>query len=171
MDAEKRIGILVISDRASRGEYTDISGPAITGWASQAGFKVAAFHVVPDEQQLIKAKLTEWADGLHLDLILTSGGTGLSPRDTTPEATLSVIEREIQGIPELLRTATGTTNSKAALSRAVAGLRGKTLIVNLPGNPEGVREWLGVLSPLLPHAFEMIEGKSHEHGAPLATHP
>lgn len=167
----KRIGILVVSDRAAKGEYPDLSGPTLKDWALQAGFKAAAFDVIPDEQELVQAKLTEWSDLLRLDLILTSGGTGLSPRDVTPEATLSVIERQAQGIPEYLRTATGAGNPKAALSRAVAGLRGRTLIVNLPGSPEGMREWLGVLSPLLPHALEMIEGKGHEHGPTTCFRP
>ena len=170
MAVERRVGILVVSDRASRGEYTDLSGPIIAEWADLARLKVASLKVIPDAQELIQAILKEWADDLALDLILTSGGTGLSPRDVTPESTLSIIGREVPGIPELLRTTTGSANPKAALSRAVAGLRGSTLIVNLPGNPEGVKEWLGVLSALLPHAFEMIEGKGHPHGSELASH-
>lgn len=165
----RRLGILVVSDRAAKGEYPDLSGPAIERWASQKGLEVAAIQIVPDEQEAIREKLVQWADELTCDLILTSGGTGFSPRDVTPEATLKVMERQAQGIPEYLRTATGPGNPRAALSRALAGLRGKTLIVNLPGNPEGVKEWLEALSRLLPHAFEMIDGKGHTHGAPLAS--
>ncbi len=167
----KQIGLLVVSDRASRGEQPDLCGPAMVAWASSAGLKVAVADMVPDEQRQIQEMLKIWADELHLDLILTSGGTGFCPRDVTPEATLAVIERQAEGIPERLRMATGQRNSKTALSRAVAGLRGRTLIVNLPGNPDGVREWLEVLSQILPHAFEMMEGKGHPHGSPLAPRP
>jgi len=163
----KRLGILVVSDRAAQGEYRDLSGPAMEQWASQEGWEVAAIQIVPDEQEAIREKLIQWADELRCDLILTSGGTGFSPRDVTPEATLDVLERLAQGIPEYLRTQTGKANPKAALSRAVAGLRGRTLIVNLPGSPEGVKEWLQALSSLLPHAFEMMEGKGH--GVPRAS--
>lgn len=157
----KRLGILVVSDRAARGEYRDLSGPVIERWAIEAGLEVAALQIVPDEQEAIREKLMQWADELTCDLILTSGGTGLSPRDVTPEATLKVIDRQASGIPEFLRASTGAGNPHVPLSRAVAGLRGRTLIVNLPGSPEGIKEWLTALSSLLPHAFEMIEGKGH----------
>lgn len=158
----KRLGILVASDRSHRGERPDASGPAIRAWAPGAGFEVAAEEVVPDEREIIRARLREWADGLRLDLILTSGGTGLGPRDVTPEATLDAVDRRADGIPELLRAETRARTPLAALSRAEAGLRGKTLIVNLPGSPGAVGEWLAVLAPLLHHALAMVDGKGHE---------
>jgi molybdenum cofactor synthesis domain-containing protein len=161
----KRVGILVVSDRAAKGEYADRSGPAIRDWAIRMGFDVVNVEVIPDEMEAIARKLKDWADSLHLELILTTGGTGLGPRDVTPEATRAVIERETPGIPERIRLVSGLSNPHASLSRALAGLRGKTLIVNLPGNPKAVEEWLRVLEPLLAHAFDMIEGKGHEDGS------
>lgn len=166
----KQVGLLVVGDRTSRGEQSDLCGPAMVAWAQTAGLTVATVSVIPDEQKQIQETLKTWADELHLDLILTSGGTGFGPRDVTPEATLGVLERRAEGIPQRLRMATGQGNPKAALSRAAAGLRGRTLIVNLPGNPDGVREWLEAFSPLLIHAFEMIEGKGHD-GAPRTSSP
>lgn len=165
MATEKRLGILVVSDRASRGEYEDLSGPAITAWALGVGLEVAFSGVVPDERERIQERLREWTDKFHLDLILTSGGTGLGPRDVTPEATKAVIEREVSGIPELLRAATSSQSPLAALSRAIAGLRGCTLIVNLPGHPRAVQEWLTILGPLLNHAFAMILHQPHGGGS------
>lgn len=162
MAGEKRVGILVVSDRASRGEYEDVSGPAVTAWALGVGLEVAFASVVPDERERIQEKLKEWADELHLDLILTSGGTGLGPRDVTPEATRAAIDREVPGIPERIRAAAPSQVPLAVLSRAVAGLRGRTLIVNLPGHPKAVQEGLSILEPLLSHAFAMVEGKGHE---------
>lgn len=165
----KRAGLLVVSDRASRGEQADLCGPAMAAWARQAGLEVTLLGILPDERRQIQETLRVWADEQRLDLILTSGGTGLGPRDVTPEATLGILERRADGIPERLRLAAGRENPRAALSRAVAGLRGRTLIVNLPGSPKGVRECLEELSALLGHVFEMIEGKGHEHGYPLAS--
>jgi molybdopterin adenylyltransferase len=161
----KKLGILVVSDRASQGGYKDLSGPAIAAWAGEAGLDVAALEVVPDEQDQIEEKLKAWSDSRRMDLILTSGGTGLGPRDVTPEATGVVIEREARGIPEWLRIASAPGTPRAALSRAVAGLRGRTLIVNLPGSPQAVQEWLETLEPILHHAFVMVEGKTHEKEA------
>ena len=166
----RQVGILVISDRSSRGERSDKSGPLIQSWAEAANLKVAALEITPDEATFIQEKLRLWADELHLDLILTSGGTGLGPRDVTPEATLAVLERQAQGIPELLRATTGIKTPVAALSRAVAGTRGQALIVNLPGSPKAVEEWLDVLGTLLPHAFSMLDGKTHEQASPHSIH-
>ena len=164
----KRLGILVVSDRASRGVYPDASGPAIAEWAAGAGLTVEALNVVPDEPEHIEARLRTWADDFNLDLILTSGGTGFGPRDVTPEATLAVLERPTPGIPEHLRLATAARTPRAVLSRAVAGLRGRTLIVNLPGAPQAARDWLAILEPLLPHAFAMVEGHPHGDAVPHA---
>ena len=158
-----RIGVLVLSDRVSRGERADLSGAAIREWVTaQLGAEVAAETVLPDDAAAIRAKLVEWCDGLHLDIILTTGGTGFAPRDVTPEATRAVIEREAPGLAEAIRAASVKITQHAMLSRAVCGLRGRTLIVNLPGSPKGVVEALEVIAPVLPHAVSLL---SEEAGA------
>ena len=160
-----RIGILTISDRASRGEYEDKGGPAIHAWFTRVlttQWQPVAI-VIPDEQPEIEAALRQLSDVEKCCLIVTTGGTGLGPRDVTPEATREAIDYEAPGLAEAMRAEGLKHTPMAMLSRAVAGVRGRTLIVNLPGNPEGVREWLEALSPLLIHAFEMIEGGGHEH--------
>jgi molybdopterin adenylyltransferase len=157
-----RIAVLVISDGVSAGTRTDSSGAAIASWATTAGHAVAAQRVVPDETAAIASALIEWADGNIADLILTTGGTGLSARDVTPEATRAVITREAPGIGEAMRAAAIATVPTAALSRAVAGLRASALIVNLPGSPSGVRDGLAVLGPLVPHIAALLSGKT-EH--------
>lgn len=152
-------GVLVISDRGSRGERQDVSGQVARELLNRLGLEVKKYEVVPDEAEVISSKLKAWADLDGLDLILTSGGTGLSPRDVTPEATLAVIEKIIPGLVEAMRLETMKRKPEAMLSRAVAGSRGKCLIINLPGSPRGVRECLEVILPVLPHALEIIGGR------------
>lgn len=152
-------GVLVISDRGSRGERQDVSGQVARELLNRLGLEVKKYEIVPDEAEVISSKLKAWADLDGLDLILTSGGTGLSPRDVTPEATLAVIEKIIPGLVEAMRLETMKRKPEAMLSRAVAGSRGKCLIINLPGSPRGVRECLEVILPVLPHALEIIGGR------------
>lgn len=157
-------GILVISDRGWRGERLDKSGQVAKEFISRLGIEVAKYEVVPDETEIISKKLREWSDAVGLDLIVTSGGTGLSPRDVTPEATLAVIDKIIPGLTEAMRMDTMKRKPEAILSRAVAGSRGKCLIVNLPGSPKAVKECLEVILPVLPHALEILGGKTSECG-------
>ncbi|HBH96237.1 MAG TPA: molybdenum cofactor biosynthesis protein [Candidatus Omnitrophica bacterium] len=163
-----RVGIVTISDTRSRGERADTTTPLIRRLLEEAGFVVRESALVPDELHAIQERLVEFADRLKLSLVITTGGTGFGPRDVTPEATRRVIEREVPGLPEAMRAATARQNPLAWLSRAAAGLRGRTLIVNVPGSPQGVEACLRVLLPLLPHALEMIEGRSHGTRAPVA---
>lgn len=151
-----QIGILTVSDRGARGDYEDRSGPILADIVqSKTPWQVTHRAIVPDVQLEIADTLIRWsAEGV--DLILTSGGTGFAPRDVTPEATLSVIERETPGIAEALRAESLKITRHAMLSRAVAGIRGQTLIINLPGNPKAVRENMDVLLPILPHALELL---------------
>jgi molybdenum cofactor synthesis domain-containing protein len=157
-------GILVISDKGWRGERLDDSGRVAQEVVSQLGMEIAKYEVVPDEAEVISGKLVEWCDEVGLDLIVTSGGTGLSPRDVTPEATLAVIEKTIPGLTEAMRMDTMKKKPEAILSRAVAGSRGKCLIVNLPGSPKAVKECLEVILPVLPHALEVLGGRVSECG-------
>ncbi|OGO61241.1 MAG: molybdenum cofactor biosynthesis protein [Chloroflexi bacterium RBG_19FT_COMBO_48_23] len=157
-------GILVISDKGWRGERLDDSGRVAQEVISQIGIEIAKYEIVPDEAEVISGKLIEWSDEVGLDLILTSGGTGLSPRDVTPEATLAVIDKSIPGLTESMRMDTMKIKPEAILSRSVAGTRGKCLIVNLPGNPKAVRECLKVILPVLPHALEVLGGRVSECG-------
>lgn len=167
-----RVGILTASDRASRGEYRDLSGPAIRELViERLGAEVAQEDVVPDERLVIAAALRTWADDLGLDLVLTTGGTGFAPRDVTPEATLDVVERPAPGLVEAMRAASLRVTPHAMLSRAAAGIRGHTLIVNLPGSLKAVCENLETILPALPHALELLRGETgadrHPDAAPL----
>ncbi len=161
-----RVGILTVSDRGHKGERHDASGPELAGLLDPKLFQVAATGVVPDEKEAIAAQLRQWCDWEHFALILTTGGTGLSPRDVTPEATLAVAERLVPGLPEAMRAAGLAKTPHAMLSRGVAVIRGCTLIVNLPGSPRGARENLTAILSALPHALEKLGGDPSECGAP-----
>jgi len=159
-----RVAILTISDAGSRGEREDRSGPLAADGVAIHCWQVTERSLVPDEPAAISATLRAWADGDRADLILTTGGTGLAPRDITPEATRAVLEREAPGIAEAMRAAVLGRFPRAALSRAVAGTRGRTLIINLPGSPGGVRDGLAVLDGIVEHAVELLRGDRTEHG-------
>jgi molybdenum cofactor synthesis domain-containing protein len=165
-----RVGILTVSDRAASGEYDDSSGPLIREMVEERlGWEAALVATVPDEQEEIEVTLVKWADEETLNLVLTTGGTGFAPRDRTPEATRAVIERETPGLAEAMRAASLKVTPHAMLSRAVAGIRGRTLIINLPGSPKAVFENLDVLLPVLPHALKLLQDspdaeKGHEYG-------
>ncbi len=166
----REAGILTISDTRAAGSRADTTTALIQRLLQEAGFVVEERRLVPDERAQIEACLIELADVRVLPLVLTTGGTGCGPRDVTPEATRAVIEREVPGLPEAMRAVTAAQNSLAWLSRGIAGLRGRTLIINLPGSPQGVEECLRVVLPLVPHALEMLQGGGHEPRTPLAAH-
>ena len=151
-----RIGIITVSDRSSSGERLDESGPAVVKTVIQQGWQVIKTIILPDHLEQIKQTLIEWADHGEMDVILTTGGTGFSPRDITPEATQAVIQRSTPGLPEAMRNASLRITPHAMLSRATAGIRSRTLIVNLPGSPKGAIENLAVLMPILPHAIQLL---------------
>ena len=160
-----RIGIITVSDRSSRGERSDESGPALVNIASQLGWHIKRTTILPDELDQLSATLAQWADSGEMDVILTTGGTGFSPRDITPEATLAVIQRPTPGITEAMRSASLRITPHAMLSRAMAGIRSQTLIVNLPGSPKGAVENINVLIPVLSHAVQLLtEDPSAEVG-------
>lgn len=161
-----KVGVLTVSDRSFRGEREDLSGPLLQELVRERlGAEVAAEDVVPDEEEAIVARLTEWCDVLGLDLVLTTGGTGFAPRDVTPEATRKVLEREAPGLVEAMRLEGFRKTPHALLSRGVAGIRGRTLIVNLPGSPRAAREGLEVILPALPHAVALLRGTAGEDHA------
>ena len=161
---QMRAGILVVSDKGWRGERLDKSGQTAKEAISQLNLDILKYEVVPDEADIISGKLMDWCDKGGLDLVLTSGGTGLSARDVTPEATLKVIDKTIPGLVEAMRMETMKIKPEAILSRAVAGSRGRCLIINLPGSPKAVKECLEVILPVLPHALDVLGGKVSECG-------
>ena len=158
-----RVAVLTISDAGARGERADVSGDGIVTWASERGYALVARALVPDDSVEIVRQLLAWCDGDEADLVLTTGGTGLSPRDNTPEATRAVLDREALGIAERLRVVCIDSFPRAALSRGVAGSRGRTLIVNLPGSPGGVRDALHALVPIVDHAVSIVRGGRTDH--------
>jgi molybdopterin adenylyltransferase len=163
-----RVAVLTISDAASRGERADLSGDAVCEWVAAIDGDIAARAVVSDDVVSIVRQLLSWCDGDVADLVLTTGGTGLSPRDLTAGATRAVIDREAVGIAERLRTVTGVAFPRAALSNGVAGVRNRTLVVNLPGSPRGVRDMLAALEPVVEHAVAIVRGASTDHSAGVA---
>ena len=158
------VGVLTISDKGARGDRQDKSGTVIREILPSIDACTANYDVIPDEKELIVAKLVKWADEDDLDIIITTGGTGLTPRDVTPEATLAAVDRIVPGFAEAMRAESLKKTPHAMLSRAVVGTRGKCLILNLPGSPKAVRECLEVILPALPHAVETLKGQSDECG-------
>lgn len=161
-----KLGILTISDKGARGEREDLSRQVITDSLAQVG-SLARYEVIPDEKTQISRKLAEWADGAGVDIIVTTGGTGLAERDVTPEATLAILDKEVPGLAEAMRMGTLHHTPMAMLSRAVAGLRARCLIINLPGSPRAVQQCLEVIRPTLAHAVEIITGEVTEHTIPI----
>ncbi len=157
-----KVAILTISDRGSKGERKDSSGPLIQEMVKDLPGQVIHYEIIPDEKEQIAEALKKGVDQMKADLILTTGGTGLSPRDVTPDATLEVIDKEVPGFAEAMRAESLKKTSHAMISRAVAGIRGSSLIVNLPGSPKSVRENLSVILPALPHALSKLKGDPSE---------
>jgi molybdopterin adenylyltransferase len=152
-----RFGLLTLSDRSSRGEREDSSGPALAHLIQAEGWSVAKQQILPDEESAIRAVLTEWSDGGEVDVILTTGGTGFALRDVTPEATKAVIQKEAPGLAEVMRAESIKKTQHAMLSRAIAGIRGRTLIVNLPGSPKGAVENFQTIQSVLSHAVQLLQ--------------
>jgi len=159
-----KVGVLTISDKGSRGEREDLSGKVIEETVKKINGEVKYYQIIPDEKDIIQEELIKAVDKLHLDLILTTGGTGLAKRDVTPEATLAIIEKEVPGISEIIRSESFKKTNRAILSRGMAGVRKESLIINLPGNPKGVRESLEIILEALPHGIEILKGQVTECG-------
>ncbi|WP_129126236.1 molybdopterin adenylyltransferase [Geomonas oryzae] len=162
-----KAAILTLSDRCSTGERADGSGPALKSWLEERGVSVTCTEVIPDEAPLISEKLIEWSDSGAYDLILTTGGTGVSPRDVTPEATERVVDRLLPGFGEVMRMESLKKTPHAIISRAVAGIRKNTLIINLPGSPKGATENIGFVWTAVPHAIAKLQGDPEECGTPM----
>ena len=163
-----KAGILTLSDKGAKGERKDLSGPALREWLEQRGVETSVYEMIPDEKDLISAKLVEWADKAEVDIILTTGGTGVSPRDVTPDATVTVLDRVIPGLGELMRMRSLAKTPSAALSRAVGGIRGRTLIINLPGSPRGAVENIEAVWDCVPHAVAKIQGDQSDCATPAS---
>ncbi len=159
-----RVAIVTVSDKGFKGDRADTAGPAIREVVRDIGAEVVSYEIVPDERDVIERALIEIADRGLADIVFTAGGTGFSPRDVTPEATLAVVDRLAPGIPEAMRSASLAITPHAMLSRATAGIRKKTLIVNMPGSEKAVRESLEIILPALPHAVEILRGEGGECG-------
>ncbi len=159
--------VLTISDKGSRGQRVDTSGPVLVEGLSASGFEVTHTQIIPDDQELIKNTLIKFADDIGVNLVLTTGGTGFSPRDVTPEATEAVIERRTPGLTELARLESLKITPKAALSRAAAGIRNRTLIINMPGSPKAAKEHLEVLLPVLEHGLDILLENDSECATPI----
>ena len=159
-----KVGILTISDKGSRGEREDLSGKVIEEVIRKINGEVKYYQIIPDEKEMIKEELIKAVDKLNLDLILTTGGTGLGKRDVTPEATLAIIEKEVPGISEIIRSESFKKTNRAILSRGVSGIRKESLIINLPGSPKVVRESLEIILEALPHGIEILKGQATECG-------
>ena len=155
------MAVLIVSDRVSRGEMEDKTGPHLAEVIKTHGWRVVETRVVPDERRQIEAALREWSDSDEAEVIITAGGTGLGPRDVTPEATREVIERTVDGMVHVMRSEGLRNTPRAALSRGVVGIRSDTLIINVPGSPQGAEESLKQLAPIIPHAVAMIRGEGH----------
>jgi molybdenum cofactor synthesis domain-containing protein len=157
-----KAGILTVSDKGSRQEREDRSGPVVRDLLCAAGFSIEKYEIIPDEKDMITQKLLEYTEQDHLDLIVTTGGTGVAPRDVTPEATRAVMEREVPGMAEAMRMESFRKTPHAVLSRAMAAIRGKTLIINLPGSPKAASENLTTVLDAIPHAIAKIKGDTTE---------
>ncbi|MDQ7093178.1 MogA/MoaB family molybdenum cofactor biosynthesis protein [Desulfosporosinus sp. PR] len=161
-----RIGIITASDKGARSEREDLSGPALKELVEEMAWEVVEYVILPDDQALLEKTMRRWVDELGLDLIFTTGGTGFSLRDVTPEATLAVADRFVPGIAEVMRQESLKVTPKAMLSRAVAVLRKQTLIINMPGSLKAVRECFAAISPALPHGLQILKGEASECGSP-----